>query len=63
MLIILLSFGIFAYNSKSSAKIQIIIAYNNKKIFFYKNLRFISFFLSMLVALFTLFRDIQNFLN
>ena len=44
MLIILLSFGIFAYNSKSSAKIQIIIAYNNKKNIFYKNLRFISFF-------------------
>ena len=36
MLIILLSFGIFAYNSKSSVKIQIIIAYNNKKILFIK---------------------------
>lgn len=62
MLIILLSFGIFAYNSKSSTKIQIIIAYNNKKNISYKNLCFVSF-LSILVALFTLFRDIQNFLN
>ena len=44
MLIILLSFGIFAYNSKSSAKIQIIIAYNNKKIFFIKICVLLVFF-------------------
>ena len=62
MLIILLSFGIFAYNSKSSAKIQIIIAYNNKKNIFIK-ICILLVFLSILVALFTLFRDIQNFLN
>lgn len=34
MLIILLSFGIFTYSSKLSAKIQIIIVYNKKKRFF-----------------------------
>lgn len=35
MLIILLSFGIFTYSSKLSAKIQIIIVYNKKKNVFF----------------------------
>ena len=51
----------FVYSSKFGTNIQIIIIYNNKKCF-YKNLYFISL-LSIFVALFTLFRDIQNFLN
>ena len=47
MLIILLSFGIFTYSSKLSAKIQIIIVYNKKKnVFFFC-------FLATFVALIT----------